>query len=258
MQTTVVKTSMAPLRPPGWDVDHILSQRAASVERFVLFSGIPQTDRIRIVSTAQERRFTRRQTIFFEGDPIRHVILLTSGCVKKTQLGPNGQEVILRVEGPGEIVGAVGLCPTVDPCSMTRIEHCSTARALQLSSALVWETAQFEAISERFPLLRRNTAHILEQNLHELEERFREISTEKVSPRLSSQLLRLLKQVGKEEQGQVEIALSRRDMAQLTGMTLFTVSRLICQWQEKGIVSARRAAVLVCDVPALVELSQKE
>ena len=197
----------------------------------------------------------RRRTIFMEGDPIRNVILLTSGCVKITQIGLNGQQAILRLSGPGEIVGAIGACA---PCLITRTDHCSTARTVWPSSALVWEIAQFEAVSERFPLLRRNTTHVLERRLNELEERFREVSTEKVSSRLSGELVRLLKQIGNCKEGEVEISLSRQELAQLTGTTLFTVSRLLSQWQERGIVSPRREAVAVRNVPALVELSQQE
>jgi len=98
----------------------------------------------------------------------------------------------------------------------------------------------------------------LERRLNELEVRFREISTEKVAPRLSSQLVRLLDQVGRQADGHVEIALSRRELAQLTGTTLFTVSRLLCSWESRGIVSARREAVLVHNVPALRDLSREE
>jgi len=92
--------------------------------------------------------------------------------------------------------------------------------------------------------------------LQELEERFREISTEKVAPRVSSQLVRLLNQVGRRVNGDVEVSLSREELGQLTGTTLFTVSRLLSQWQRRGIVSARREAVLVRNLPALVELAQ--
>ena len=232
------------------DAGTLLRRRAASVQQFAAFADISLADCIGIVSTAQERQFSRRQTIFFEGDPVRQVVLLISGCVKITQLGTNGSEVILRLNGPGDVMGGVGRC--------AGCEHCSTARTVQQSSALVWEMAQFEAISERYPTLRRNLAHVLEQRLNELEVRFREISTEKVAPRLSSQLVRLLDQVGKQGEGHVEIALSRRELAQLTGTTLFTVSRLLCQWETQGIVSARREAVLVRDVLALRGLSREE
>jgi CRP-like cAMP-binding protein len=243
-----------PIQPYGNGNNGAMERRAAAVQRFALFSGISFVDCTRIVSTAQERHFARRQNVFFEGDPIKNVILLIAGAVKITQFGPNGQEVILRINGPGEMVGAFGSSPCVGKCG----DHCSTARTLEQSTALVWETAQFEAISERYPFLRRNTAHVLEKRLHELEERFREISTEKVSPRLSSELVRLLTQVGKQGEGHVEISLSRQELAQLTGTTLFTVSRLLCQWETRGIVSPRREGVLVRNVPALVELSREE
>jgi CRP/FNR family transcriptional regulator, nitrogen oxide reductase regulator len=242
-QTTV-------LRPVanGFDNRTGLGQRVALVQQFALFAGFSAADCASIVSSAHERDFARRQTIFFEGDPMQQIVLLTSGCVKVTQFGQNGSEVILRLSGPGEVLGSIEQC--------SRASHCSTAQALQTSRVLIWDAAVFESICERHPILRRNTARILGDRLRELEERFREISTEKVAPRLSSQLVRLLNQVGRRVNGFVEISLSREELAQLTGTTLFTVSRLLSQWEQRGIVSARREAVLVRDLPGLVELSQ--
>jgi CRP/FNR family transcriptional regulator, nitrogen oxide reductase regulator len=233
----------------GFDSSTTASQRTALVQQFALFSGISLADCANILSAAHERDFSRRQTIFFEGDPIRQVLLLTSGCVKVTQFGQDGKEAILRIKGPGEVLGLE---------LWSGGNHCSTAQALQSSRALVWDGASFEAVSERFPILRRNAARILGTRLQELEERFREISTEKVAPRVSSQLVRLLNQVGRRVNGDVEVSLSREELGQLTGTTLFTVSRLLSQWQQRGIVTARREAVLVRNLPALVELSQGE
>lgn len=227
-----------------------MNQKIALVQRFPLFAGISSGDCANVVSAAHERHFLRRQTIFLEGDPIRQILLLLSGCVKVTQFGQTGSEVILRLNGPGEIVGAMGLRAGGD--------HCSTGQALEACSCLSWEAASFEALSERYPTLRRNIVSILEQRLQEMDQRFREISTEKVAPRLSSQLVRLLNQVGKRVNGYVEISLSREELAQLTGTTLFTVSRLLCQWEVLGIVGARREAVQVRDLPALIALSQEE
>jgi CRP-like cAMP-binding protein len=232
------------------DPGMMIRQRAASVQNFAAFADISQADCAAIISTAQERHFSRRQTIFFEGDPVHHVVLLVSGCVKVTQLGANGNEVILRLNGPGDLLGGIGSC--------AGCYHCSTARTVEPSSALIWENRQFEAVSERYPALRRNIAHILERRLNELDVRYREISTEKVGSRLSSQLVRLFSQVGKRTDEHVEISLSRRELAQLTGTTLFTVSRLLCNWETQGIVSAKREAVLVRNLTALEELSRAE
>jgi CRP-like cAMP-binding protein len=91
-----------------------------------------------------------------------------------------------------------------------------------------------------------------------LEQRFREISTERVASRLSREIVRLLAQVGRVVNGTVEIALSREELAQLTGTTLFTVSRLLSDWDERGIVSTRREAVSVNDLHALQQLAEVE
>jgi CRP-like cAMP-binding protein len=92
-----------------------------------------------------------------------------------------------------------------------------------------------------------------------MEQRFREVSTEKVGSRLSSELVRLSDRLRRcTENGRLEITLSRAELAQLTGTTLFTVSRLLCQWQTQGIVRVRRESVLVQDFAALAQISQSE
>lgn len=218
------------------------------VEHSPLFSGISPAECREILSAAHEKQFARRQTIFLEGDPVRHLILLTSGSAKIVQFGQNGTEVILRLKGPGDVVGTVGLHP--------QGRYCAMAQALRASSALVWDAAVFDSMSQRSLALRRNITYILCQQLQELEERYREISTERVAVRLSNQLVRLLNQVGRRVNGSVEISLSREELAQLTGTTLFTVSRLLSDWNQKGIVSTRREAVSIQNFQALAALAE--
>ena len=238
-----------PARTNGSGNASPLSRRATAMQQFPVFATLSASEFKEVTSAAHEKLLPRRETIYNEGDPIREVFLLTAGCVKVTQLGPNGQEVILRLHGASELIGAQGL-------SAGKL-HLATARAIQTSTALVWEASVFEAISDRIPSLRRNTARILGERLQEMEERFREISTQKVAPRLSHQLIRLLNQLGRGTDQSVEIGLSREELAQLTGTTLFTVSRLLSQWEKQGIISSRREAVVVCDVQALAALSEE-
>jgi len=129
---------------------------------------------------------------------------------------------------------------------------------MQLSVALVWDAHQFEALAERFPALGRNISYVLVHTINQLEVRFREICTEKVASRLANELVRLANQVGKRTGGHVEIGLSQRDLAQLTGTTLFTVSRLLGQWQELGIVRPKRLGLIILNNPALEEISRAE
>jgi CRP-like cAMP-binding protein len=226
----------------------LLSEKTGAVKDFELFADVAPADCESMIAAAREKRFTRRETIFSEGNPVRSVTLLLSGFVKVMQTGLNGNEVILRLNGTGEIVGSFRVSVN---CS-----HCSTAQAIQPCVALVWEAATFERLLARIPAFRRNTVRALEERLWEMEQRFREVSTEKVGSRLSSELVRLSDRVGRATNGHLEITLSRSELAQLTGTTLFTVSRLLCHWQTLGIVRIRRESVLVRDFHALSQLSQ--
>ena len=217
-----------------------------------LFANIPPAECREIVSLASEREFSRGDIIFLEGDPIRQVTLLTFGSAKVVRLGQNGTEVILRLAGPGDVVELTGLS--------THGRHCSMAQALSASIALIWEASTFQTLAERSPALRRNMLEIVAQRLQELEDRYREISTEKVATRLSHQLLRLFNQIGHpvNGNGKLKINLSREELAQLTGTTLFTVSRLLSKWNERGVLTAGRQCVYVHDIQALHEFAENE
>src|SRR2546429_1780110 len=68
------------------------TRREALVKPSPLFSDIPASECREIASAAHEKHFARRQSIFLEGDPVRRVVLLTSGSAKIVQLGPSGAE----------------------------------------------------------------------------------------------------------------------------------------------------------------------
>jgi CRP-like cAMP-binding protein len=232
----------------GWG--SVVDRWIFQVRKFSLFADIPPSDCASIVSPAREKLFSRRQTIFMKGESAERIFLLTSGFAKVTRLGPTGGEVILRLSAPGELLGVFG--------ASSEGKHQTAAKALKGVTTLAWETPVFDALSERFPVLRRNLARILSGRLQEMEERFREVSTEKVASRLRSQLIRLHSQIGQRQIDGVEVTLSQHELAQLTGTTLFTVSRQLSQWEQQGILKTRREAVVICNLPALEELSANE
>jgi CRP-like cAMP-binding protein len=216
------------------------------VKRSELFAGLPSSVYASIVSSARPRDFMFREVMYFAGDPIKQVLLLTEGRVKITQLSESGSEVILRLSVPGELISELALVPGGT--------HSSTAQALQDCKVLAWDSATFEAAIERFPVLRSNAKRILERRLEEFERRYCEVSTETVSPRLAHGLVRLLDQIGHKVNSHVEINVSQEALAQMTAMTSFTVCRLLTSWEDQGLVKLRRETIEVHSVPRLLAL----
>jgi CRP/FNR family transcriptional regulator, nitrogen oxide reductase regulator len=228
----------------------IVSQHPNRLKQSALFAGISPSDCTAIMAPSHEKHFARRDTIFLEGDGVSSIVLLLEGCAKVTQLGLNGSEVILRLNVPGDVVGDLSL--------LSHESHGCTAQALYPCKVLVWEAADFQSAAVRFPRLQRNANQILGSRLQELQERFRQVSTEKVSARLAHLLVRLTAQIGRRFDDRVEINLSREEMAQMIGTTLFTVSRVLSDWEAQDIVALRREAVVVHRPEALREFSERE
>lgn len=220
------------------------------VEGSPLFSGLAPADYTRISAAGREKELARGQMLYVEGDPIKQVLLIHSGLAKCTKLGQNGTEVILRYCVPGDVLGILGLFSTK--------RHCTTGQAFRSCRATVWDGQTFKALVEAHPILHCNMVGVLNSYMLELEDRFREVATERVGPRVARQLVRLLKQLGRPVNGAIEVSLSREDLAQMTGTTLFTVSRLLSSWQARGLVIPRREAVTICDVGSLREISERD
>src|SRR5215831_14665246 len=100
-------TGATPERAGGPNFNSNLKRRVDTVQRFEVFSEIPSVDCAAIVADAQEVQFHRHSTIFSEGNAATQVALLLSGCTKVTQ-GGEDQEVILRLNGPGDMLGKIG------------------------------------------------------------------------------------------------------------------------------------------------------
>ena len=213
-----------------------------------LFEGLTLAQGREILSIAQERRFSSNQTIFREGDPVSSVIFLISGRLKITQTSRAGAEVILRVMEAGEVAGGLGL-----PAGRA---HTVTAQALEPCSVLFWEARMFQTLCERFPALHRNAARILADRLRTLEECFLELASDQVAPRLARMLVRLSEHPIRRPTDAIRISLSCEELAQMTGTTLFTVSRLLSEWAQRGMISRRRKAVLIQDLPGLIALTK--
>jgi CRP-like cAMP-binding protein len=222
--------------------------RLPSIQGAPLFNGLTLAEQSEVAGAAFVRRVLRREPICREGEPEREVTLLCAGRAKSTQTTAGGESVILRLAGPGEVL--CGLGPAAGAL------HPSTNAALEPCDVLVWDTRTFEAFADRFPSLRRNALRIVAERLRFLEERYRELATEKVPARLARTLLRLLGQIGRPHRGAVLIGMSREDLAQMTGTTLFTVSRLLSHWQSMGFLEAVREAVIVGEPRYLARIAE--
>ncbi len=223
---------------------------AGALGRAALLEGLSGGAREDVVARGTARRLAAGRTLFREGDPAAALFVVLAGRMKLTQVGAEGNEVILRFAGPGEAVAALAL--------FEGATYPVTARAVGESRVLAWPREVLTDLFRRHPQLAINAMKLLSERLREVQERFRELATERVAQRIARALLRLARQAGRKTEGGVliDLLLSRRDLAEMTGTTLFTVSRVLSEWEAKGILGGGRTRVLIGRPHALVALAE--
>ena len=215
-----------------------------------LFEGVPDETLERIVGLAHSKQLDTGGFFFSEGDPAEFFFVLTSGRVKLTQLTPEGHQVVLRLVGPGDAFGGVGAFG--DPT------YPVNAEAVEPSTALSWTSATMRRLLETEPAITVNALHFVAGRLHDLQRLYRQAMTERVERRVARALLRLVHEAGRRVDTGVEIAfpVSRQDIAEMTGTSLFTVSRLLSSWEERGLLNSRRQRIVLTKPHALVAIAE--
>jgi CRP-like cAMP-binding protein len=126
---------------------------------------------------------------------------------------------------------------------------------------LGWPRPVIADLVNKHPLLRGNILQEITRHMTDALARVSELSTERVSQRMARTLIRLAEHDGHERNGTIEIAhpITRQELADLTGTTLFTASRLLAGWEQRGLIESARGHVTLLkpsEIEALVDADE--
>lgn len=215
------------------------------LRRSRVFDGLTEAERERWLSRATVTSYKRGHTLARQGEPARHFYLVESGFLKILQLTAEGTELIVRFVAPGEPFGGV--------VALGDAPYPVTAVVVQPSVVRHWNREVTGELLAQTPHVRVNIMREMATHMTDALTRVRELTTARVGQRLAHTLLRLARQCGQAESGGVLITqpLTRQELADLTGTTLYTVSRTLSEWESKGLIESRKRLLLLRSLPRL-------
>ena len=215
-----------------------------------VFQNATDEDLNMIARQGIERSIEEGEFFFFQGDPAAYLYVLISGLAKLTQTNPAGQQVNLRTINEWHMFGALGAVRegATYPASAQAMENCT---AMAIKSEYLHEMMQTRTYLS-FDLMNLMTGYI-----QEMQERYRELATEKVERRIARALLRLASKMGTKSEGGIELFFTRQDLAEMSGTTLYTVSRILSDWERQGLVEAGRERVLIRNPHGVVSIAEE-
>jgi len=215
-----------------------------------LFAPLSDGELRDALAYARTCTYAKGEHVFQQGEPAQHFYYLLSGHLQISQLTPAGERIVVRYVNRGELFGIAR--------AMHLSQYPATALAVEPTTALRWPSSQWEALGRTCSHLGEHVLQAIGQRLQEAHQRLGELATEPVEQRLAHALLRLAERSGRESPHGVDIdfPLSRQNLAEMTGTTLHTVSRVLNVWKERGLLELGREQVVILDLDGLARYAE--
>ncbi|HWS34761.1 MAG TPA: Crp/Fnr family transcriptional regulator [Actinoplanes sp.] len=196
----------------------------------------------------RERRFPGRAVLMHQGDPSRYLILITEGWVKVSAESRRGDEMLLALRGPNDILGELA--------ALDGKSRSATVAALVPVRAHIIPDQRFidylkDSPAVAFAMLSHVAARLRESDA----ERLRYVSVPS-SGRTVGLLLGLADQHGTESDGGVliDLPLTQQEMAKAAATSREAVARTLRKLRERGLVRTSRQRIVLVNVEVLRSL----
>ncbi|MBM3134381.1 MAG: Crp/Fnr family transcriptional regulator [Chloroflexi bacterium] len=181
--------------------------------------------------------FTAGEQIFAQGAPAPAFYIVTSGRVKVVRVTAEGYELILCVPGPGDC-----FCPVPVLDGGTQL---GTAVAVTDGTLLWADSVEFAALCEKSPELLSVVQGICLGEVRRLISRFESLASRRLKERLADAMLAESRHRQSDGFPPHELHLTHQELAELVGAARESVSRLLAQWEQQGVVTLKRGLVII-------------
>lgn len=216
-----------------------------------VFQQLSPEDRHRVAEASVVRRFDKGAVIFEQETAADAFYTIASGRVKIFKMLASGKEMILEVFGRGDPLGALA--------TYTGRPFPATAVALEPTACVLIPRARFFKMLEEHPSLVRGLLMGMTVRLVELTNRLAEMSGARVEPRLARLFVKLSKEMGTADRGgtYIPLALSRQELADMTGTTIETAIRIMSRWGKDNLVRTEKDGFVIVDKAALENIAEE-
>ncbi len=187
------------------------------------------------------RTFRRGQALFSQGDMGERVFLLEEGWVTIRSSNPDGDEMVLNVRGPGELLGEMSI--------LDHAPRSAAAVAVNEVIALVAPAGSIAHVIATDADAANDVVRVLLHRLRESDVQRLEFTVFATVTRVARRLLDLAVRFGEPspEGTRVELPLSQEELATWCGASREATAKALRTLRELGAIATARRTVTVTD-----------
>lgn len=191
------------------------------------------------------RHFRKGEILFYEGQDPNGVYCIFQGHIKVYQSSPSGQEHLLYLSGPGNVVGFSAI--------LSGQKFSATAEAMDDVVACFIDRRSLERVITEIPALAREILRVLAQEVQDLRRQTGDLALRSATQRFAGVLVMLNESIGQDDNGKrvLNLDLTRKELADMIGTTQETLIRILSQMNKNGLVEVNRNRIVLKDIPQL-------
>ncbi|APD06454.1 CRP-like cAMP-activated global transcriptional regulator [Flavobacteriaceae bacterium UJ101] len=191
--------------------------------------------------------FRKGEAILEEGQNPKGVFCLKTGKCKLFTRGFNGKEQILRIVQSGDVIGYRSL--------LSEEQFSASAVALEDTWACFIPEVYFTKVLTHNPKLNKEIMKVAMHELGEAGKQITSLAQKTVRERLADEFLHLEDRMGLDEEGFINISLTREEIANVIGTATESAIRLISEFKSDGLIEVKGRRFRLLDREKLRKIS---
>ncbi|MDD5433858.1 MAG: Crp/Fnr family transcriptional regulator [Nitrospira sp.] len=202
-----------------------------------LFTTLSETDFNKLTDIADEFTYKNGEYIFYEGDSPDWLCIVKEGNVKVLKQHEEGKETILRIFKPGEIFGAM---PVFD-------RRPYPASAISMGETVIQKFYYTDCLDffSKKPDVAMKLIGDIGKMQREFVDKFNVSLTTRVEKRIATTLMNLASKSNLEGKKDIELHLTRKDIASMVGTTIETTIRIMSRLQKEGLIESKKGYITI-------------
>ncbi|MGJ8593389.1 MAG: Crp/Fnr family transcriptional regulator [Aquaticitalea sp.] len=201
-------------------------------------------DELKRVSECKTTRFYKKGDVIFNENELLHgVYCVRDGICKLIKLNENGKDQTVKLLGKGELVGQRSIISgertNLSAIALNDIELCYVPKDQIVSNLKGNSEFSFDVLQT------------LAQDLKEAEDDLINMAQKTVKRRLAETLIYVQTNFGIENEGFLNLVLSRDDYASIVGTAVESAIRILSQFKKEGLIATKGKQIKILDMDGL-------
>lgn len=215
----------------------------ACVTLVPIFNHLEEKQMNEIMETAQSVTFKKGEIIYRDGDESDSLYIVHKGKIKIYRLSESGKEQLVRMLTPGEFTGELAL--------FKETTHEAYAEAMVETTVCKIQRGDLQELMMKYPSISLKILSEFSHRLEESEKQTTRFATEKVDTRIALFLAECVEEEG--NQTEIELPMSKKDLASYLGTTPETISRKFTEFEDNGLIKQKgRKVIEILDLDGLI------